>query len=776
MTGRRTLVVVLLALLAQAPARALDTSAVETPEGSGTTAPSDCSRPRRLVGTVRSQAGSASIQGARVWPVGDPDQAVLTDETGTFLLAVSSWCSEGFRVAAPGHRTATRSWPSEEEPSRESFLVWLGPTYTLAGTVVDGQGRPVEGADVRVETPDLAWSLYLDPRHRAEGRVTGADGRFRIVGLDPRYILAVVVTHPRYAPIAVDITAPSGPRGTEPGQVATVRLTLPRGAVLRGTVADLAGRPVAGARVALASDRLHQGAPTDPQLDHAVPSTATTDDDGAFRIEGLPPGPAVLAIEARGHATRLLPDLEIPDGTLDLGTLSLAPEALLAGRVSDPDGAPVAGATVTLHRQIRKGDRAVSDYVLSPPTDGAGRFRLDGLEPGASFDVEVEAEGFSAWAVRHVAVPPAEPLEVVLSPVASIEGSVVDGRGQGISGAWVDATIASGTSTGGAGSFQRARTDSSGRFRLNGLAAGEATLTVTASEHYLEQPVTVPLATGETVRAVELSMTAGASISGRVLGASLEPLAGARVSGTGSTGFTDVDGQGRYRLTGLRPGKLTLAASAPGHLQIRETVDLGHGDEVLDFVLESGIAVSGRVVRSTGEPVAGALVRLRALSGTDPDQGLAWAQAETTSTGSFEASPLPDGRFKIVVFGPQTTFGERSAWRYEAPEPVLVAGEAITGLEIRLPQTTTIRGRILGLSAEELAEVSVGASDALYYFPSSSGVVHANGTFEIPDLLPGDWRVGAGTPDGRAAFERLETVEGVPEVWVDLVFTDAPPG
>jgi len=62
---------------------------------------------------------------------------------------------------------------------------------------------------------------------------------------------------------------------------------------------------------------------------------------------------------------------------------------------------------------------------------------------------------------------------------------------------------------------------------------------------------------------------------------------------------------------------------------------------------------------------------------------------------------------------------------------------SIAGLEVRMPPTASAHGRILGLSAEALDDVSVGVSQADEILSGTSVELHPDGTFEIPDLLPG---------------------------------------
>ena len=71
--------------------------------------------------------------------------------------------------------------------------------------------------------------------------------------------------------------------------------------------------------------------------------------------------------------------------------------ATLSGRVTDPQGAGLAGAAVTLH------ERARTQVRLSTVTDAAGAYRFERLAPG-EYLLEVEARGFASGAAQAVAV------------------------------------------------------------------------------------------------------------------------------------------------------------------------------------------------------------------------------------------------------------------------------------------------------------------------------------------------------------------------------------
>jgi len=355
-------------------------------------------------------------------------------------------------------------------------------------------------------------------------------------------------------------------------------------------------------------------------------------------------------------------------------------------------------------------------------------------------------------------------------PTGRIEGWVVDEAGRPVDKSSVYATIGP-PSTPGAGTETRCVwTKADGRFVLDGLPAGVVTFKVDAPGHYFEDPVSVELATGETVLALELPVESGCSVSGRVLGPSREPIPDARVSAEGHPAHAQSDENGRYRVSGLPPGPVALTVWARGRIGARETLDLDPGEEALDLVLETGVTVSGRVVRADGTPVEGCQVRFESDSWDESDQLRTGERMDTRADGSFDLVAVGDGSFRLVAFGPTRGVGDGAAWRYQLPDPVTVNGAPIEDLEVRLPQFATIRGRVLGLGPEDLSKLSMGVCEAEYYFPGFGVAVASDGTFESEELLPGRWVVFASLVDDPQRYESVEVeiVEGMTEVTTTL--------
>jgi len=111
-----------------------------------------------------------------------------------------------------------------------------------------------------------------------------------------------------------------------------------------------------------------------PNLPNAV-----TDESGAFRIEGLPPGRySLLPMPTEGFFPPLKPQPQIDVSGDTRVDLQMTPLANIRGRVFDPDGEPAPGVVVALDALNCENCTAMDVSV----TDEDGRFSFEKLPPG----------------------------------------------------------------------------------------------------------------------------------------------------------------------------------------------------------------------------------------------------------------------------------------------------------------------------------------------------------------------------------------------------------
>ncbi|HET9226523.1 MAG TPA: carboxypeptidase regulatory-like domain-containing protein, partial [Thermoanaerobaculia bacterium] len=118
-------------------------------------------------------------------------------------------------------------------------------------------------------------------------------------------------------------------------------------------------------------------------------------------------------------------------------------------------------------------------------------------------------------------------------------------------------------------------------------------------------------------------------------------------------------------------------------------------------------------------------------------------RAQTGEDGIFRLQPVASGRYRLQA----RASGVAPA---ELASPVVVADRPVEGLEIVLRQGATVSGRVLGLSPEELAVVTVIAHGKAAERPAA---LDSEGRYELRDLEPGDWRLSASLWQGERQVE-----------------------
>jgi protocatechuate 3,4-dioxygenase beta subunit len=184
----------------------------------------------------------------------------------------------------------------------------------------------------------------------------------------------------------------------------------PRGAAVSGTILDLTGGTIAGARV--------EAMPPAPQ--NVPGSVVQSDTEGRFELFAAP-GTVLLRASAVGYTaaqqTVIAPGVNVQ--------LELVPGARIVGEVrSALDAAPLAGIEVTAMKQLVfvPGDgRAV--------TDDRGHFTLDGLSAG-SFQLTARGSHWFGRADAPIVLAIAQaagPVQIRAYPALVVQGRVIVG-------------------------------------------------------------------------------------------------------------------------------------------------------------------------------------------------------------------------------------------------------------------------------------------------------------------------------------------------------------
>lgn len=707
------------------------------------------------------------VAGAWVWRTGEEERAVRSDSRGNFTLATPGGPAAVLHADAPGYGPARAVLRDEQRDGGEPVTLLLAATAAAAGRVVDGAGAPVAGATVSAEPRDrsgfLAWGSA--PTERT---VSGADGGFRLRELAAGSPVSLTADHEGYAPATLDLAPLTA--GTTRGDL---EIVLDAGITAFGRVVDTDEEPVAGAEVELV--------PTPQGTDilawmraarDGAGNSATSDRDGRFEIADLAPGRVDVHAAAAGFAPLAVPGVELPAGQarVDLGTLLLAAGLTLEGRVVDPDGKPLADAEVSSSGGFGLGLGTFSRHAdAAPETTGPdGRFVLRDLARGERVDVEVKHAGYTDGGAQGVELPQEEPLTVVLQPASTLSGVVLAAGGEPLQ---AQVMIVGEPQTGQPFSrtVSRATSDEDGRFVLEDVAPGRLTLSATARGYQSYEQSGVVVEPGEDRDDLRVVMQPGAVITGHVTDAGGAPLPGASVSlldsgqrfGFGSSQSATTDADGLYRMDGVAPGEHSLAADHPQQVRAVRDLTVTLGDNRLDFRLERGLSVSGRVVDAGGAPVAGARVSLGTGDGV---QSFFSGDGQVSDdAGAFTFDGVEPGSYRLTAQKEGYAPGFGGA-------PVVVAAAPVRDVEVRLERGAVVRGHLLGVELADLAEARVIAAKLTSQnrLPAISSV-DFEGAFRIEGLAPGDWSLLAVLGDSVPAVKKEITIEpGQRELVVDL--------
>lgn len=319
-----------------------------------------------LAGRVRGPSGEA-IPGAVVRVTGRNREQATTDSRGAFTFLGLLFDPEAaLLVVAEGYSPhwqelgALRSGPPMEIELREG--------RELRGLVLDPDGRPVEGAEVR------RWSAFMDsPRSASRwawdlpenrGR-TDEQGRFRFPNCGWTEIAVHADAPPCGTLTAEEVVAPNVSE-------VVLRLRAPDLASVRfhGTVLDAeTKRPIPFFRVHVRDVRtdLSQGL-----------SREVRTEDGKFELDAPVSGPLEIWIEAPGHAPWHRAPEAYEEEECEL-RVALDPAQDLTVQLWNADGSPAAGVSTLLQEWdgsalLVSGSLGMVPVRRSTGDDGRARF------------------------------------------------------------------------------------------------------------------------------------------------------------------------------------------------------------------------------------------------------------------------------------------------------------------------------------------------------------------------------------------------------------------
>jgi len=587
--------------------------------------------------------------------------------------------------------------------------ILVEPPLTVAGRVVDVNGNPA------------AAEIYVTGPNQYDHTTSGPDGAFTL-GLGETGKAAVT---------AVTKTMRSEAVQADPAELPAelvLRLTIPSGGRIEGTVVDGKKKPLYNAEVIVISEDMRE------QVLLAGNGRRATGSLGEFVLEGLPAGRYTLQAIRQNQG--------IGSTSVELGENAVlrnvviqearAGNLTIEGVVTYPNGLPCPFAVVSVNTQ-----QATAAGTL-------GRFTFKDLAEG-QYDIYAISPGYSPTIVRGVAAGTRD-LKVTLSGYVTLVGSVVDAK---LGAPVKEFTVA-----------YRAMVPVS--FDMNGIEAGEQGFSDPLGKFRIEKVVAFPLhvevraagyaawsadisdAVGgqETVLAVELQT--GAAVTGTVRNEAGEPVASAQVAtADGVTATTDA--AGAFSLEGLAAGQeVQLTVSCAGYAQETVPVTPGTGAP-LDIVLTQ----TGRLLvhaAMDGKPVSSFVATCRAAG--SQTRGEAYA----TNDGEVLIQHALPGEIEVAV----TTSGTENNARGVATVTVVAGQEATVTVPVS-PGTASLEGQVLAAGTQpDSFVICLLRMPGMEMGPRITA--GPDGAFRMTGLQPGDYSVSVFTNRGAAGRMKVFTV------------------
>jgi len=528
----------------------------------------------------------------------------------------------------------------------------------VEGVVVDkDSGRPVPGVTLR---PMQQGGIQLF----THGAVTaGQDGTFQIGSLPAGSYELALVTLPSTERMAEWVALPQAVTLDQGQALKDVKMEIGKGGIVEILVTSAAdGKPVPNASVGLQ----YEG--------RSLWSGAESDANGLARVRLVPGTYRIQSANAPGYTSqRSEQSVTVAEGQTHRMNVTVQELPRVSGVVRDPNGAPVAGASLSVLPGVSSRSETVSD------SDGRYAVTWDPSfwgERDSTFCLVVRHPQRNLAAAVELGKD-AKTLDVTLAPAVMMTGKVVDPDGKGIVGARMTAMLNM-SNWGSPFTQDPIRTDADGNFRIGGLV-GDRRYTVEASaDGYGSRRVSVQGGDSLDLEPFTLAR-ANLTISGQVVDMEGNPVSGARLDGYGegqpSRVSTQTDAEGKFVLPGVCEAPLNIQAEASrggrrltasvvtdgGASDVRIVLREGNspvqrvGGKGYDQIVASGEkVVAGVVVDESGKPVAGVPVGV-CCHKKDRDGRMSWMfssfsnwKATTDNQGRF-AIVLEDGEFNLLL-------------------------------------------------------------------------------------------------------------------------------
>lgn len=552
-------------------------------------------------------------------------------------------------------------------------------------------------------------------------------------------------------------SAAAGVRGASPGALTAPELAAQVAEIrVSGKVIDANdGKPVPGVEVMFRGGLL------------LGEISAISDGSGEFSVNLRPGKYKILALGSGlatmgAHSLRVAPGSEPIEGYV----VKVVHTATVAGTVTNADGKPVAGATLSfdakLGSKLVKG-KSILDWsgLGAASTADDGGYELEVI-PG---EVTITARTDDGWAEGTVAATKggkAYKLNLEMARPVTLSGLVVGPDGGAVAGATVSIAPVGARGGSRAHDYHSVVTDAVGEFEVTVSRPGRLSAEASAQGYGNSRPVVAKLRPGSVKDDYLLKLETGGHVSGTVVDGARAGLANAMVkayrSGSRNLPTTRTDDEGNFLLEGLGRGPYEIVA----YHEKAQTRVLGIRPpaEGLEIVFAKSLGLRGKVVSSSGAAVESFSVRVLRFTSDADGRTKAWGKGATefvSADGTFELKLAMPGRYEIQA----SASGRASATR----QVTLSAGKW-GQVTFELGNDQAVQGRVV---SHQSGQPVAGARVSLTSGYEGPGVLtDKNGRFVLRGAAPGRRSIRVTHPEYGAQVEPGVEVGASSDVTISL--------
>lgn len=456
-----------------------------------------------------------------------------------------------------------------------------------------------------------------------------------------------------------------------PEQEVEIKLSL--GAVIKGRITET------GSNVGAAGVRVELDYSQETSRDLLLAYHGrwpVSDEDGNYRMSGLPPGNYSLTLNLSGSPYKLgkiLPYKKVqitsPDQEVAGVDFTVDAAGIIWGYVTDTNQAPIKGVDVLLCTSSSIFTQAVNSFVRrESPIHGKsaedGYYELMGVPLNEEWRVYATSDNHSPQLAEPFMLTASQRtvrIDIFMFAGSTIYGRVVDDRGNPLSEAQVMCLPAYSQMFSPLESpqaFREAKTDENGNFELRELPAGNYQVFAMKKGYKYAASGEPVYPNGYTnisnVQIVLYPVDQGEyAVFGTVMDLARQPLPGVSVvlEGLSTAGFDEIqketttDGSGQYRFDGISTGMYKVTASKDGYAP--QTIHRVLFNMATDIILETRAVVRGQVLVKGGGPIKTPFT-VSATTFNLSGQGIISLAGfgERPESQTFQS---PDGRFELYL-------------------------------------------------------------------------------------------------------------------------------